>query len=79
MGSIAYAPKEQFVPLQIADKLVYEVMKAALNTKYDPNRAERKSLTAMKIARIISKIMYLDSNGIEKLVLAQPDTIYPET
>jgi hypothetical protein len=79
MGSIAYAPKEQFVPLQIADKLVYEVMKAALNTKYDPNRAERKSLTAMKNARIISKIMYLDSNGIEKLVLAQPDTIYPET
>lgn len=74
MGSLTYAPKEKFVPLQVADKLVYEVMKAALNTRYDPNRAERKSLSAMKNARIISKIMYLDSKVIEALVSAQPDT-----
>lgn len=73
MGSITYAPKEKFVPLQIADKLVYEVMKCALNTRYDPGRPERKSLTALKALRIISKILYLDSNGIEKLVSAQPD------
>ena len=74
MGSITYSPKNKFVPLQIADKLVYEVMKAALNTKYDPNRAERKSLTAMKNARIISTIRYLDFNTLQMLVSNQPDS-----
>jgi hypothetical protein len=74
MGSLTYAPKDKFTPLQMADKLVYEVMKAALNTKYDPSRAERKSLTAMKDARVISTIRYLDFKTLELLVSNQPDT-----
>lgn len=72
MGTLTYAPAEKFIPLQIADKLVYEVMKAALNSRYDSTRPERKSLTAMKESRIINTLRYLDALTLENLVAAQP-------
>jgi hypothetical protein len=73
MGSLTYGDKEKFVPLQLADKLAYEVMKNLLNTKYDVNRAERKSLLKMKEMRIVKTIKYLDYYAIDLIVKAQPD------
>ena len=72
MGTLTYADKREFVPLQIADKLAYEVMKNMLNLRHDPERKERISLTRMKKGRVIQVIRYMDRESLEKIVDSQP-------
>ena len=48
MGSLTYADKREFEPLQVADNLAYECMKLMLNKLYDPTRPERISIKRMK-------------------------------
>jgi len=72
MGSLTYAEKRQFVPLQLADKLAYEAMKNILNVRYDPNRAERIALTRMKQAGRIAALTYIDEAFLRKVIEAQP-------
>lgn len=48
LGTLTYASKGKFVPLEIADNLAYETMKEILNHKFDPDRPRRKSFEAMK-------------------------------
>ncbi len=73
MGTLSYADKRKFIPLQIADKLAYEVMKNMLNMKYDPDRKERTALTRMKEGRIIQAIRYMDRDFLDLIVREQPD------
>jgi hypothetical protein len=68
MGSISYQDKREFVPLQIADNLAYEVMKEYLNKRFDPSRAERIALTRMKPA--IGWIKYGSKEALEAMVVA---------
>lgn len=70
MGSLTYAQKERFTPLQIADKLAYEIMKNMLNIRYDSSRPERLALSRMK-EKVIQTINYLDRGFLESLVNAQ--------
>jgi len=53
-GTLTYAPKRKFIPLEIADNLAYEAMKEILNNKYDPTRARRIAMEKMipRIRRI---------------------------
>ncbi len=67
MGSLTYAGKGQFVPLEIADNLAYETMKEILNHKYDPTRVRRISMQKM-IPRIRS-ISLMTEPELQKLVL----------
>lgn len=71
MGTLTYAPKEKFVPLQVADKLVYETMKNVLNQRFDPGRAERIALTRLKEAKKISLLAYIDKKGLENTIEIQ--------
>jgi hypothetical protein len=73
MGTLTYADKRKFVPLQVADKLAYEVMKNMLNMKYDPKRKERIALTRMKEGRVIQAIRYMDRDFLDLIVREQPD------
>jgi hypothetical protein len=66
MGSLTYASKGAFIPLEIADKLAYETMKEILNNKYDRTRPRRKSMERM-LPRIRS-ISLLTEPQLEKLV-----------
>jgi hypothetical protein len=72
MGSLTYADKRRFVPLQIADKLAYEAMKNMLNLKYDPERRERIALTRMKAGQVIQTLNYLDEQMLQRIVDVQP-------
>ncbi len=47
LGSLAYAEKTKFVPLELADNLAYETMKEILNKKYDPTRPRRIAMAKM--------------------------------
>lgn len=47
LGTVTYAGKTEFVPLEIADNLAYEVMKEILNKKYDPTRPRRIAMEKM--------------------------------
>lgn len=71
MGTLTYADKKRFVPLQIADKLAYEAMKNLLNLRHDSRRRERIALSRLKGR--ISSLNYLDKSFLEKLIDAQPN------
>jgi hypothetical protein len=71
MGTLTYADKKRFVPLQIADKLAYEAMKNMLNLRYDPERKERIALTRMKTG-VIRTLNYLDEQMLQRIVDVQP-------
>jgi hypothetical protein len=47
LGTVSYAGKTEFVPLEIADNLAYEAMKEILNKKYDPTRPRRIAMEKM--------------------------------
>jgi hypothetical protein len=67
LGTVTYAPKQKFIPLEIADNLAYETMKEVLNNKFDPERPRRISM-----AKMIPKIRRVDLMGeveLKKLVL----------
>ena len=68
MGTLVYADKDRFIPLQVADKLAYEAMKNLLNLKYDPERKERIALTRMKEGRTIQTLNYLDEQMLHRIV-----------
>jgi hypothetical protein len=71
MGSLSYADKKKATPLQLADKLTYEVMKYILNLRYDPTRKERIALTRMKEGHVIDSLNYLDRATLTKIVNGQ--------
>jgi Protein of unknown function (DUF3800) len=48
LTTLTYASKKQFVPLEVADNVAYEVMKEMLNNRWDPGRDVRKSFRAMR-------------------------------
>jgi hypothetical protein len=72
MGTLTYADKRRFVPLQIADKFAYEAMKNMLNLRYDPQRKERIALARMKEGGIIQTLNYLDAQMLQRIVYVQP-------
>jgi hypothetical protein len=47
LGSLTYAQKGEFVPLEMADNIAYETMKEILNHFYDSARPRRKSMERM--------------------------------
>ena len=47
LTTLTYAPKRQFIPLQVADNLAYETMKEIHNREYDPTRSRRISMAKM--------------------------------
>jgi hypothetical protein len=71
MGTLTYADKRRFIPLQIADKLAYEAMKNLLNLRHDHERAERVALTRMKDAQVIASLNYLNREFLERIVKGQ--------
>jgi hypothetical protein len=71
MGTLTYADKKKFIPLQVADKLAYEVMKNMLNIRHDPARKERIALTRMKEGEVIQALSYLDREILSKIVDGQ--------
>src|SRR5262249_26771872 len=71
MGSLRYADKDRFIPLQIADKFAYEAMKNMLNLRYDPTRKERIALTTMKAGKVIQTLKYLDAETLQRIVDVQ--------
>jgi hypothetical protein len=77
MGSLAYADKKKVTPLQLADKLTYEVMKHMLNLRYDPTRKERIALTRMTEGHVIHSLNYLDHATLTKIVNGQSDSGTP--
>jgi len=73
MGSLTYADKRKATPLQLADKLTYEVMKNMLNLGHDPTRKERIALARMKEAHVVHSLNYLDRGILMKIVDGQHD------
>jgi len=71
MGTLTYADRERFVPLQVADKLAYEAMKNMLNLKYDPQRKERVALTRLKAGKVVRALKYLDEQILHRIVAVQ--------
>jgi hypothetical protein len=67
LGSLSYAAKRKFIPLEIADNLAYETMKEILNTNYDPTRTRRIAMKKM-IPRI-RRITLMTANELRKLAL----------
>jgi hypothetical protein len=72
MGTLSYADKVRFTPLQIADKLAYEAMKNMLNLRYDPQRKERVAFSRMKEGGVIQTLNYLDEQMLHRIVAVQP-------
>lgn len=70
MGTLKYGDKRKYVPLQVADNLVYETMKLLLNQKYDATRPERIAMTRMKPK--IGSIRLFTNEGLEALIAAHP-------
>jgi hypothetical protein len=68
LGTLTYAPKDKFVPLEIADNLAYETMKEILNNKFEPTRARRIAME--KMLPRIRMIDLLTEMELRKLVLA---------
>ncbi len=67
LGSLAYSPKERFIPLEMADNLAYETMKEILNKKFDPTRPTRIAMEKM-IPRI-RQIYLMEEKDLRKLAL----------
>jgi hypothetical protein len=75
MGTLVYADRERFIPLQVADKLAYEAMKNLLNLRHDPKRKERIALTRMKDGRVIQTLNYLDEETLHQIVATNEGAI----
>jgi hypothetical protein len=67
LGTLAYASKIRFVPLEIADNLAYETMKDILNRTFDPQRPRRIAMDKMR-ARI-RKISLWREQDLQNLVI----------
>jgi len=65
LTTLTYASKKEFVPLEVADNVAYEVMKEILNNRWDPGRAVRKSFQAMQPR--IWHIDYLNEQAMRNL------------
>ena len=76
MGTLTYADKERFTPLQVADKLAYEIMKDLLNRRYDPTRKERVALARMKEGKVIQTINYLDRDSLRMILDSQAEGVF---
>lgn len=66
MGTLTYASKTSFVPLEIADNLAYETMKEILNHTFDPERPRR--IAMQKMWPQIRQISFWTEPSIRKLV-----------
>jgi len=65
MGSLHYAEKKKFAPLQVADNGAYEVMKHLLNERYDPTRPERISVG--EIRKRFGALGVIDRHALEQM------------
>jgi hypothetical protein len=65
-GSLAYEDEIESIGLQVADNLVYEIMKFGLNSRYDKGRLERKAMTRLK--EKTKKIYAFDRPSLQMLV-----------
>jgi hypothetical protein len=65
LTTLTYASKREFVPLELADNIAYEVMKEILNNRWDPGRDVRKSFQAMQPR--IWNIDYLNQQAMMNL------------
>jgi len=63
MDGIAFRSKNEFIPLQAADLLVYESAKSLHNWLYDPSRSVRKSMRALLKRRERLVGGYFDKDG----------------
>lgn len=66
IGTLTYASKAAFVPLQVADNLAYECMKLLLNNLHDKERVERIAMTRMK--KRLQTIKLLDERAFDLIL-----------
>ena len=67
LGTLTYAAKHKFVPLEVADNLAYETMKEILNNRYDPTRPRR--IAMQKMLPRVRRIDLMAEEELRNLVL----------
>jgi hypothetical protein len=65
MGSITFADKKTFIPLQVTDTLGYEVRKDFERKMADPNATEREEFRRLKAEHKIIEIVLENRNQLE--------------